>query len=111
MDYKTQNVADITSFTNLFEQRRPYLYATTLYYLGHQPDLDDVIQETYLTAFTKIHQLKKIDHINLWLYKILKNKCLSVLRKKDRINTVNQKSHFYKNALTDDITFSAEITD
>ena len=63
--------------------------------------MDDVIQETYLTGFTKINQLKNIEHINLWLYKILKNKCLAVLRKKDRISTVNQKSNFYKNALTD----------
>lgn len=71
---------DVQSFTILFERLRPVLYAKALEILGHGQESADAVQETFLTAFTKLHQLKDLNKFNSWIHSVLRNKCLLLIR-------------------------------
>lgn len=47
-------------------------------------EADDVYQETFLTAFKKIHQFRVSADLGTWLYRIASNLCFMRLRKKKR---------------------------
>lgn len=47
-------------------------------------DCEDIIQETYLTAFVNYQQLKNKDKFKQWIVCIAKNKCNDYYRKKGR---------------------------
>ena len=70
----------IGSFTNLFEIHRPALYAKALMLLGYGDEAKDALHETFITAFSKIHQLKDPYKFSGWIHTILKNHCLLIHR-------------------------------
>ncbi|MFO7826584.1 MAG: RNA polymerase sigma factor [Cyclobacterium sp.] len=77
---KEAQKGDMASFTCLFEHLRPALYAKALLYFGYSPEAKDVLHESFITAFSKIHQLKDPCKFNTWIHTILKNKCLLIQR-------------------------------
>lgn len=50
--------------------------------IDNQSDADDILQETYLTAYQKFPQLKNEDAFKAWLLSIARNKCTDYFRKK-----------------------------
>ena len=75
----------IESFTCLFESLRPALYAKALMFLGYGNEAKDVMQETFIAAFSKMHQLKNNHKFNTWIHTILKNQCLLIKRDQKRL--------------------------
>mgnify|MGYP004521554073 FL=1 len=49
--------------------------------IDNQTDADDILQETYLTAYQKFPQLKNMDAFKAWLLSIARNKCTDYFRK------------------------------
>ena len=49
--------------------------------IDNQTDADDILQETYLTAYQKFPQLKNTDAFKAWLLSIARNKCTDYFRK------------------------------
>lgn len=84
---------DVQCFTILFERLRPSLYAKALEILGRVPESADAVQETFLTAFARIHQLKDFDKFNTWIHTVLRSKCLLLIRDRK------------KEVLTDNMSF------
>ena len=52
-----------------------------------QSESEDAAQETFLKAFTSLHQYKKDLSFPAWLHRIASNHCLDVLRKRKRQRT------------------------
>lgn len=51
--------------------------------------VDDILQETYITAFEKLETLKEPEKINAWICKIARNKTIDYLRKRKEIAFLN----------------------
>ncbi len=51
------------------------------YRLNAVPDADDILQEVYITAYEKFHQLKNKDSFKFWILTIARNKCNDYFRK------------------------------
>ncbi len=57
------------------------LYNVALKYTGNVFDAEDIVQETYLMAFNKFHQLKDTSRCKPWLLRILRNNFLKNCQK------------------------------
>lgn len=61
------------------------LYATARTILLNDQDCQDAVQETIVKAFTNLRQLKKDRYARTWLVRILINECYDVLRRGQKI--------------------------
>lgn len=66
---------DKEAFTILIKNREESLYKIARTRLQLQEDIDDAIQETMISAYTKIKRLKDNTKFYSWIIKILINKC------------------------------------
>lgn len=73
------------AFAKLMQQQMQSLYKTAWAMLGNDEDVADVIQDTILTCYEKIGQLKTDAYFHTWLIRILINKCNDLLRKRSRV--------------------------
>jgi RNA polymerase sigma factor (sigma-70 family) len=70
------------SLGRLFERYRPQLYASAVSLLGYTSDAEDAVHDTYLTAVTRLGQLREAAAFGGWLHTILKNHCLMERRRR-----------------------------
>ncbi|MCG8635566.1 MAG: sigma-70 family RNA polymerase sigma factor [Desulfobacterales bacterium] len=63
-------------FKKLTYPHMKLLYNVALKYTGNVFDAEDIVQETYLMAFNKFHQLKDPARCKPWLLRILRNNFL-----------------------------------
>lgn len=80
---------DVQAFGTLYGRLYKDLYRFALYTMKQTQDAEDVVSETVVTAYEKLHQLKKEESFRSWIFTILANQC---------------KKHFRKNGNTDELT-------
>ncbi len=82
---------DTTSFCKLYELYYKDMYRYAYYMLGGSDDVEDVISETVLDAFTGIKNLKHPTKFKAWIFQILTAKCKRQIATyvKDREHTKN----------------------
>ena len=68
---------DALAFTN-------QLYAAALRYTRNPDDARDLVQDTYLKAFTSFHQFEAGTNLKAWLYRILTTTIINTYRKDQR---------------------------
>jgi RNA polymerase sigma factor (sigma-70 family) len=73
---------DASSLGILLERHRAPLYALALRFLGHGPDAQDTVQDTFLIALRSIDRLREPEAVGGWLRGILRNLCLRRLRER-----------------------------
>jgi RNA polymerase sigma factor (sigma-70 family) len=73
---------DAASIGILLERHRAPLYALALRFLGHGPDAQDAVQDTFLIALRTIDRLREPEAVGGWLRGIVRNVCLSRLRER-----------------------------
>ena len=61
-------------------RREAYFHARTI--LGNAEDAADACQESFTRAFIAIPKLTRLDAFYPWFYRILRNCCLNMIRKK-----------------------------
>ena len=71
------------SISTAFIQNSPLLKRFLTRFLSEQRDIDDVVQETYLRAYTAVRD-KRIDYPKAFLFRIARNIALTELTKKSR---------------------------
>lgn len=71
---------DVESFITLMEECRMTLRRVALGYLGNDEDVADAIQDTILSAYEHIGDLKREEHFKTWLVRILINHCTKIWR-------------------------------
>jgi RNA polymerase sigma-70 factor (ECF subfamily) len=73
-------LGDEDAFTELYHQHLGYVKAVGRAVL-HKSDLDDMCQDTFLLAFTRLHSFEGNSTFRTWVTRIAMNQCLLTLRK------------------------------
>jgi len=70
------------------------LYAAAMYnicrrMLGDEDDAKDVLQDAFVDAFLKLHSLKEEAMFTAWIKRIVVNKCINALKKKQALEPLD----------------------
>lgn len=76
---------DNKSFEKLYKLTEREVWFTCISFLKNETIAQDIMQETYITAFLKIQSLEKSSQIRSWLNRIAVNKCKNYLKGKGEI--------------------------
>lgn len=76
---------DNKSFEKLYKLTEREVWFTCISFLKNETTAQDIMQETYITAFLKIQSLEKSSQIRSWLNRIAVNKCKNYLKDKGEI--------------------------
>jgi RNA polymerase sigma-70 factor, ECF subfamily len=73
-------LGDEDAFSALYHQHAAYVRAIGRSVL-HKTDLDDMCQDTFLLAFTRLHSFEGTCQFRTWITRIAMNQCLLILRR------------------------------
>ena len=91
------------AFLQLYKRNLPYVRAVGRAILRTN-DVDDVCQETFLLAFTRLNSFKRNSNFRTWITQIARNQCLMVLRRSRQItNGESQLLQIDDDMATDDM--------
>lgn len=76
-------------FEALLADNKRIIERYVFFRISNKEDAEDILQETYLSAFQKYESLKDKTHFKSWIIRIAKNKCNDFYRK-NRIDTVDE---------------------
>lgn len=79
---------DSDAFAQLIELNNQSMYKVARAYFTNDADIADVMSETILTCFEKIHTLRRPEYFKTWLLRILINQCNQMVREKNREVTI-----------------------
>lgn len=92
------------AFINLIDKNRTYLFRIARQIVTDFDYVDDAIQETILKAWKQVKSLRNSEYFRTWLTRILINECNAILRKKERVisleSVINENTSYednYKN--------------
>jgi RNA polymerase sigma-70 factor, ECF subfamily len=75
---------NFNNFRKLVELTSPYAFSLAFRMLGDEELAKDVVQETMVTIWQKLSNIRSAEVYRTWIYKIVVNKCYDYLRKKKR---------------------------
>lgn len=82
-------LSDASAQRELYKLYVKNMYNTALRMLSHSAEAEDVIQESFLEAFTKLNDYREESSFGSWLKRIVVNKCISQIRKR-RIDFIDE---------------------
>ncbi|WP_119072909.1 RNA polymerase sigma factor [Aggregatilinea lenta] len=74
---------DEAAYAQLVEENAARVYRLALRMMGNEADAEDVLQETFLSAFKAIDHFEARSSVSTWLYRIASNAALMRLRRKE----------------------------
>lgn len=78
---------DPLAYRRLVEENSANIYNLALKLLGDEHEAEDVLQETFLSAFQAIGRFEGRSQLSTWLYRIAYNASLMRLRKREKMTT------------------------
>jgi RNA polymerase sigma-70 factor, ECF subfamily len=75
---------NFNNFRKLVELTSPYAFSLAFRMLGDEDLAKDVVQETMVTIWQKLKNIKSAEVYKTWIYKVVINKCYDHLRNKKR---------------------------
>ena len=78
---------DSAAYREFVDSNSANVYNLALKLLGDEQEAEDVLQETFLSAFRGIDRFKGRSKLSTWLYRIAYNASLMHLRKRKRMTT------------------------
>lgn len=81
---------DTDAFIQLIEENKTALYKVAKSYLKNEEDVADAMQDTVLSAFEHIGELKSAAFFKTWLTRILINHCTDIIRKQKRMVSIEE---------------------
>jgi RNA polymerase sigma-70 factor, ECF subfamily len=75
---------NFNNFRKLVELTSPFAFSLAFRMLGDEDLARDVVQETMVTVWQKLKNIKSAEVYKTWIYKIVINKCYDQLRHKKR---------------------------
>jgi RNA polymerase sigma-70 factor (ECF subfamily) len=78
---------DPAAYRRLVEANSVHVYNLALRLLGDEHEAEDVLQETFLSAFQAVDRFEGRSQLSTWLYRIAYNASLMRLRKRKRMVT------------------------
>lgn len=82
---KKAQKGDKDAFVQLMEAYKQDLYKTAKSYLRCDEDAADAIQDTILSCYEHLAELRETKYFKTWLIRILINKCKDILKKKENL--------------------------
>lgn len=76
---------DDQAFVELIEENKQAMYKIAVGILKNDFDAADAIQESILTCYEKLRELKKAQYFKTWLLRILINNCNQMLREQKKV--------------------------
>ena len=73
---------DIKAQFLLYKQYSKAMYNIAVRFMNNTMDAEDVLQESFVTAFEKLDKLENPKLFSAWLRRIVVNNCISILRKR-----------------------------
>lgn len=70
-----------TAMEYLYNQFSKAMYNVCIRMAGNRTDAEDILQESFLIAFDKLHQLKEAAQFGGWLKRIVVNECIKYSKK------------------------------
>ena len=70
------------AFGQLIHKYQPRLFNAMVHFLRNQAEAEDVVQDAFVLALTKLESFKGNSQFYTWLYRIAHNAAISKLRKK-----------------------------
>lgn len=74
---------DQAAYAQLVDENAGRIYRLALRMMGNEADAEDVLQETFLSAFKAIDRFEARSSLSTWLYRIASNAALMRLRRKE----------------------------
>jgi RNA polymerase sigma-70 factor (ECF subfamily) len=74
---------DQSAYATLVEENASSIYRLALRLMGNEADAEDVLQETFLSAFKSIARFEGRSSLSTWLYRIASNAALMRLRRSE----------------------------
>lgn len=78
---------DPVAYRRFVDSNSANVYNLALKLLGDEQEAEDVLQETFLSAFRAIDRFEGRSQLSTWLYRIAYNASLMHLRKRERMTT------------------------
>ena len=75
---------DPKAFSMLYSRNYTDMYRFALYMLGSPHDAEDAVSDTVISAYEGIARLRKDESFRSWIFTILSNRCLKILRGRSR---------------------------
>ena len=75
---------NLNNFRKVVEASTPFAFSVAFRMLGDEDLAKDVVQETMITIWQKIPNIKSPEVYKTWLYRIVINKCYDEMRRKKR---------------------------
>lgn len=97
---------DKKSFDKLYKLTEKEIWFTCISFLKNEANAQDIMQETYITAFLKIQTLDKTAQFRSWLNRIAVNKCKDYLKGKGEIQLSDE--ILENEAVQDELTIPEE---
>lgn len=76
---------DDQAFVELIEENKQAMYKVAVGILKNDFDAADAIQQSILTCYEKLKELKKAQYFKTWLLRILINNCNQMLREQKKV--------------------------
>ena len=73
---------DIKAQFQLYKQYSKAMYNIASRFLNNKMDAEDILQESFVTAFNRLGELQNKDAFGSWLKRIVINNCISLQRKR-----------------------------
>ena len=61
------------------------VYRFAYSYVKNQQDAEDIVNDSVIKAIRSIHQLRNMQYMKIWFYKIIANTALTYLKKKQKV--------------------------
>lgn len=81
---------DMDAFIQLIEENKTALYKVAKSCLKNEEDIADAMQDTVLSAFEHIGELRSVSFFKTWLTRILLNHCNDIIRKQSRMVSMEE---------------------
>ena len=75
---------DQDAIGEIYYSSYPKMYAVAVSILKNETDAEDVVQDSFIKAFSSLDKLNDAQSFEPWLGKIVSNKCKDYLKKKKR---------------------------
>ena len=85
---------DIKAQYQLYKQYSLAMYNIAIRFLNNKMDAEDILQESFVTAFHRLGELKNRDVFGSWLKRIVINNCITFQRKqKAAFEEIDEERH------------------
>jgi len=92
---------DMSSFAELVRTYQPYTYRLAVRLLCNETEAEDVVQETFVRVWRSIDRYDPGVRFTTWLYRIVTNLCLDLMRAKKRRGLIRNRQGSETNAEND----------